>query len=243
MEQCAILGRDPGPWQAVRRWLVLAPHPDDFDAVAVTLRRFADAGDEIRLEVLTGGASGVEDEFVAGWEAKTAAREEEQRASCARFGLLPGRIRFHRLPEDAGGHMLDDEANERKISSILARCEADGFILPHGNDSNADHQRTFRFFHRWASASERAITALLIRDPKTLGLRIDLLTPFDETEAKWKASLLRCHRSQHERNLRTRGHGLDERILSVNRDLAAQHGLTQPYAEGFEVACYQSASR
>ncbi len=54
----AILDQDDGPWRRVRRWLVLAPHPDDFDAVAVTLRWFADWGAELFLDVLTTGASG-----------------------------------------------------------------------------------------------------------------------------------------------------------------------------------------
>lgn len=234
----AILGKDAGPWNEVRRWLVLAPHPDDFDAVAVTLRRLAAAGAELWLDVLTGGASGVEDRFVSGWEAKTAAREAEQRASCALFGLPPGRLRFHRLAEDTDGHMLDDPANADRVWAILNQLEPAGVILPHGNDSNADHRRTFRMFDRWAANRSQPVLALLIRDPKTLGIRLDLLTPFDETDAAWKGALLRCHRSQHERNLRTRGHGLDDRILLVNRTLASETGLAERYAEGFEVARY-----
>ena len=234
----AILGKDAGPWDEVRRWLVLAPHPDDFDAVAVTLRHLAAAGAELWLDVLTGGASGVEDQFLPGWEAKTAAREAEQRASCAMFGLPPERLHFHRLAEDADGHMLDNPDNEDRVRAILDQIAPAGVILPHGNDSNADHRRTYRMFDRWARTCGRPILALLIRDPKTLGIRLDLLTPFDEAEAGWKAALLRCHRSQHERNLRTRGRGFDDRILEVNRALAAEAGLAERYAEGFEFAAY-----
>ncbi len=86
---------------------VMAPHPDDFDIVAVTLRWLEAGGAELFLEVLTGGASGVEDVFAATWDEKTDAREAEQLAACRLFGLEEGRIRFHRLAEDNEGHIVD----------------------------------------------------------------------------------------------------------------------------------------
>lgn len=227
-----------GPWWLVRRWLVLAPHPDDFDIVAVTLRALEEQGAELFLEVLTGGASGVEDDFIAGWEEKTAAREAEQLASCRCYGLPEERVRFHRLVEDDEGHMLENGENERRVRGILDRVAADGVILPHGNDSNADHRRTFRVFDDWVRQQERSVLALLVRDPKTLGMRLDLVTPFGTDAAGWKAEMLRCHASQHERNLRSRGHGLDERILRVNREIAEEAGVVEKFAEGFEVASY-----
>lgn len=229
-----VLGRDPGPWDQVRHWLVLAPHPDDFDVVAVTLRHFAGAGARITLEVLSGGASGVEDAFAAGWEAKTAAREAEQRESCARFGLPAAELRFHRLTEDREGHMADSAENQARVHAILDRLAPGGVILPHGNDSNADHRRTFRWFLAWRDRRPDPPLALLVRDPKTLGMRVDLLCPYDAATAGWKAALLRCHRSQHERNLRTRGIGLDERILASERTAGAPFGFAA--AESFEVS-------
>jgi LmbE family N-acetylglucosaminyl deacetylase len=228
-----VLGVDSGPWDAVRHWLVLAPHPDDFEVVAVTLRRFADAGKRLTLEVLSGGASGVEDAFATGWEAKTAAREEEQRASCGSFGLPADALRFNRLTEDAAGHLVDAAANRARVHALLEAHEPDGVILPHGNDSNADHRRVFRWFHAWRAGRTRPPLALLARDPKNLGMRVDLLTPYTPGQAAWKAALLRCHRSQHERNLRTRGLGLDERILAAERAAAAPFGFAA--AECFEV--------
>ena len=229
----ARFGTDAGPWDEVRRWLVLAPHPDDFEVVAVTMRGIARRGGELFLEVLTGGASGVEDAFAEGWEAKTLAREEEQRESCRIFGLTEDRLRFHRLAEDTDGHMKDDAKNEARVHQILDRVRPEAVVLPHGRDSNADHRRTFRYFERWRAAAESPPLALLVRDPKTLGLRTDLVTVFGEEEAAWKARLLRCHRSQHERNLRTRGTGFDERILAMNREIGRESGV--PYAEAFEV--------
>ena len=226
-----ILGAHPGPWDAVRHWLVLAPHPDDFEVVAVTMRYFAMRGARLTLEVLSGGASGVEDAFAAGWEAKTAAREAEQRESCIRFGLPEDELRFHRLAEDAAGHMADTAENQARVHALLDASGADGVILPHGNDSNADHRRTYRWFAAWRETQTRPPLALLVRDPKNLGMRVDLITPYDAESAEWKAALLRCHRSQHERNLRTRGIGFDERILGADR--AAGKCFGYPAVESF----------
>lgn len=220
----SILGRDPGPWDEVRHWLVLAPHPDDFDVVAITLKRLHRSGARISLEVLSGGASGVEDAFASGWEEKTAAREQEQRDSCALFGLPVEELRFHRLEEDASGHMADLAANRLHVASLLNTHRPQGVILPHGNDSNADHRRTYRWFEAWSRTLSNPPPALLVRDPKTLGMRVDLITPYGPQEAAWKAELLRCHRSQHERNLRSRGIGFDERILAPDRTAAEAYG-------------------
>ena len=224
-EKPSVLGVDCGPWDCVCHWLVLAPHPDDFDVVAVTLRYLAGSGADITLEVLSGGASGVEDEFAVGWEAKTAAREKEQRESCVKFGLLPKHLHFNRLSEDSTGHMEDSAENRARVHRLLDAHLPDGVILPHGNDSNADHRRTFRWFKQWWDAQEHPPLALLVRDPKTLDMRVDLITPYDEVDAAWKAALLRCHRSQHERNLRSRGIGFDRRIIDPERAAAAQYGF------------------
>ena len=80
-----------------------------------------------------------------------------------------------------------------------------------------------------------ATAALLFRDPKTGAMRDDVILTFDEATAAWKGALLRCHRSQQQRNLNTRGHGFDERILRVNRASAAGLGIAEPYAEAFEL--------
>lgn len=229
----SILGVQPGPWEQVRRWLVLAPHPDDFDVVAVTMRHLHRAGAEILLDVLSGGASGVEDVYAAGWEAKTSAREREQIESVTLFGLPEGRLRFHRLAEDREGYMADIPGNEAAVHRLLDERCADGVVLPHGNDSNADHRRTFRWFQSWRQGRSNPPLALLVRDPKNLGMRPDLLTPYGPEDAEWKGALLRCHRSQHERNLRSRGAGFDERILQSDRAAASPFGLDM--AECFEL--------
>jgi LmbE family N-acetylglucosaminyl deacetylase len=219
-------------WPRPLEVLVLAPHPDDFDAIGLTLRHLHGQGHRLQVAVLTGGASGVEDGFEGanGGAAKRALRETEQRASCRFFGLPEGHLHFLRLWEGA-----DDAGDAARLRAWLGGRPADLLFLPHGNDSNATHRRTYEAVCAAAADLELQAWAFLNRDAKTLGMRADLCFAFGTEEAAWKGELLRHHRSQQERNLRTRGAGFDARVLEVNREAARELGLPQPYAEVFEL--------
>ncbi len=224
-------------WPRGLRALVLAPHPDDFDAIAVSLRFFRDRDHRIRLAVASSSPSGVEDSFCTAptAAAKAAVREAEQRESCRLFGLPDDCLSFLRLAEDEHGHPREDETNYARIRSTLDELRPDLVFLPHGNDTNAGHRRNFAMLERFGREAAFPFTALLNRDPKTVEMRHDLLMFFGEEEARWKAELLRCHRSQQRRNLNTRGYGFDERILRMNREVAAAYPNRPRYAEAFEV--------
>jgi LmbE family N-acetylglucosaminyl deacetylase len=217
--------------------VVLAPHPDDFDAIGVTLRFFHQRGDTIHLAVLTTGASGVEDGFADAItdEQKAVLREQEQRASCAFFGLPAERLTFMRLTPDEKGNPRLDDANQRRIRDYLVPLQPDLVFMPHGNDSNVTHQRTYALFRAVALAEPLKTCAILNQDAKTIAIRTDLYTPFDDEAAAWKAALLRLHRSQHQRNLNTRGYGFDERVLAINRTSARELNDAIDYAEVFEI--------
>jgi LmbE family N-acetylglucosaminyl deacetylase len=224
--------------------VVLAPHPDDFDAIAVTMRHLQAQGHDIHVAVLTTGANGVEDGWngAQGPDEKAAIREAEQRASCRFFGLPMDRLVFLRLWEGAGAQSNDeqsnDEADYRKLRSYLRSTRPGLVFLPHGNDSNRTHRRTYETFQSIVTADKMRVHACLNLDAKTLSMRPDLYMYFGEEEAAWKAKLLRFHRSQHERNLKTRGHGFDERVLNLNRESAAEDGGPMPYAEVFELRAF-----
>ena len=229
----------PGPrslrglaWPRPLDVLVMAPHPDDFDAIGASLRYLQGQGHRLQLAVLTGGAGGVDDGFggAVDSDAKARLRQEEQRASCAFFGLPAQHLHFLRLWE--GGDEAEDAA---KLRAWMAARPFDLLFLPHGNDSNATHRRTYEAVRAVAEDLGRAAWACLNRDAKTLGMRADLHFEFGEEEAAWKAQLLRFHRSQQERNLRTRGSGFDARVLAVNRQAARELGAPLPYAEVFEL--------
>ncbi|MBX9849660.1 MAG: PIG-L family deacetylase [Rhodocyclaceae bacterium] len=219
---------------------VLAPHPDDFDAIAVTLRHFHARGDSIQLAVLTGGASGVEDGFAGAHSdaEKTALRKREQLASCALFGLPSTHVRFLELPADEKGNPRLDAANHDTIRHWLLTHQPQLVFMPHGNDSNVTHQRTYALFRQVVLAEKLSVWAVLNQDAKTIAMRHDLYTGFDADEAAWKSALLRLHDSQHQRNLNTRGHGFDERVLAVNQDSAKNLGLSARYAEVFELEVF-----
>ena len=217
--------------------LVLAPHPDDFDEIGVTLRYFQDNGNPIYVDVLSSSAGGVEDSFCTPptLEQKARVREKEQRDSCRFFGLPESHLIFLRLPEDAEGHIVENQEAVERVRQRLVSKKPDLVFLPHGNDSNLGHQRAYSMFRKAASEFPRPITSLLAKDPKTISMRNDLYTVFGPEKAEWKAELLRFHQSQHQRNLNTRGYGFDERILRVNRQNARELSKNNMFAEVFEI--------
>ncbi|NQT72030.1 MAG: PIG-L family deacetylase [Chloroflexi bacterium] len=223
------------------RLLVLAPHPDDFDEIGVTMRFFQSNGNPIFVAVLSSGASGVEDSFSASSSSDTKAqlREQEQRESCRFFGLPDSHLTFLRLTEDSEGHIAEDSGNCEEIRSFIHRIRPAIVFLPHGNDTNTDHQRVYALFVRVATEALFPFVSLLNRDPKTISMRHDLIAPFGSAEAEWKASLLRLHKSQQQRNLNTRGVGFDERILEMNRQIARECDSDQEFAEAFEFVSWE----
>ena len=226
------------------RVVVLAPHPDDFDAIGATMRLFRDNGNAIHVAVLTSGASGVEKGF-RGAITSTAMgelRENEQRASCKFFGLPESHLTFLRLAEDDSGHPLEDTANFENVRSYLQASRPDLVFLPHGNDSNRGHRCTYSLFRRCMEKENLSLVSCLNRDPKTIAMRNDLLMVFDTEVGIWKAELLRFHLSQHSRNLNTRGYGFDERILKSNKQTAEELGISGEYVESFELEGYGVAS-
>ena len=224
--------------------LILAPHPDDFDAIGVTLKQLTDNGNPIYVAVARTG-SGVEDAYCPGFTLaqKADLREEEQRQSLHFFGLPEGCITFLPLSKGGQDQPLDNSENNAAILTLIRKEAPDIVFLPHGNDTNSGHRAMYSLFSQAARRSGRSLVAFLNRDPKTIGMRTDLYMPFGLAEADWKAQLLRFHDSQHQRNLRTRGHGLDDRILNVNLQSAKDLSLVHEYAETFEVEIHDHSKQ
>jgi len=220
---------------------MLGPHPDDFDAIAQTMRLFQSHGNRIDLAVVTDGASGVDEEFLKGATAveRGAIRDAEQRASLRFFGLPEEQASFLHLAEDATGHPVVDEANLTRVREFLLRTHPDLVFLPHGEDTNPGHRRTHEMFGTVVEDNRLTLGGFLIRDPKTIHMRIDCYTAYAEESARWKSRMLLHHVSQHSRNLRTRKHGFDERILRVNRQTASELGISLPYAEAFQIEWFE----
>ena len=244
-----LIGNNPIPLQAhifpkALRLLILAPHSDDFDAIGVTMRFFWENGNSPYVAVAASGAGGVDDAFCSPptLQAKAKLREREQRASCEFFGLPEANLGFLRLEEDEAGQPLENEENSDRLSQLLLDKRPALVFLPHGHDTNTGHRRIYAMFRRAAREAGYPLAAFLNRDPKTIQMRGDVYLEFGEEEAAWKGELLRIHQSQHQRNLNTRGHGFDERILMNNRASAAALQISAPYAEVFELELYEAGT-
>ncbi|MEI6165731.1 MAG: PIG-L family deacetylase [bacterium] len=227
------------PWPAHLRLLVLAPHPDDFDAIGVTLRFLMQKGNTLDVVVSRTG-SGVEDEYRPGLnlEGKADLRECEQRASLRFFGLPESCMEFLSFDNDMGDQLIDNPANLAKIEKVLQEKSPDLVFLPHGNDTNSGHQAMHSLFKQAAPRCGRPFVAFLNRDAKTVAMRTDVYLPFGPDQARWKGELLRFHDSQQQRNLRTRGSGFDDRVMQLNARTAGELHISELYSEAFEMECY-----
>jgi LmbE family N-acetylglucosaminyl deacetylase len=223
------------------RLLVLAPHPDDFDAIAVTLKYFQKNGNQILLFVLTGASSGVNDSYLSQptKERKEKVRENEQKKALEFFGFPISDVKFLYLPEDKNGNMILDNECRLSVGQFFQKFAPDMLMLPHGEDTNQSHQRTYSLARDLAKTISKPVLALYNQDPKTIQIRLDAYMEFDETISLWKREMLRFHQSQHVRNLQTRGFGFDDRILNMNAEIADQIDADCKYAEGFQMELFE----
>lgn len=238
--------------------MVLGPHPDDPESVAVTSRLLMQSGCYIFYAIATVSPSGVDDNYAKAWQGggpasllgkKIAIRKKEQRDSAGAFGLAPDRITFLDLNENEKGAPLESSENRAKIKNHLEQVAPDIVIMPVGKDTNRTHawvHRTFQVCARdLAEGEHRPIVGFYNEDPKTTAINADLFVMFAEESAEWKRALLRLHDSQHQRNIRTRRMGFDRRILGVNRlgyqkfpEFLDFKTAAAGYAEVFEVELF-----
>ena len=231
--------------------LILGPHPDDPESVAITARLLMRSGCEIWFAIISLSPAGVEDEYArrgSCWDsfslqaAKSEIRRHEQISSAKRFGLNPEKLVFLGMEEDSA---LDSSQNRSLVKNHLKSVAPDLVILPMGKDPNPTHSWTYRVFREYAqdlvTQTSHPLIALYNEDPKTVEIRKDLFVFFGEESAQWKRDLLRVHDSQQQRNIHSRGMGFDQRILSLNyssgRSLSAIPSAG-PYAEVFEIELF-----
>ena len=243
---------------------MLAPHMDDPDAVAVTLRLFAEAGCVVRYVIVCSSHGGVTDHYAKGFAERSGGeitsglerykaeiRRDEQIESARMAGYICEPLEFMTVREDERGNLIANESNAFEIARVLERVDPDIVLMPHGEDSNTAHIMVHRYFRRAAESLAvrrgRPLLGLYNRDAKTIRISEHLATPFGIEDSRWKTGLLKAHRSQHERNLEQRGYGFDERVLRVNRkaweELSALIGEPwtrgYPFAESFQMEIFK----
>ncbi len=223
-------------WPRKYRLLVTAPHPDDFDAISMTLRHLKETGHELYAVVAQTG-SGIDKVYGAGMsqQDKTQLRNREQQASFAFFGLPEDHYRILALENAPDDQVDHTENNTQILETIIQEIKPDILFMPHGNDTNRAHRDMCRMMRQIARRMAWSIALMLNSDVKTVDMRKDCYVAFDEREAAWKGQLLRHHDSQHRRNLCDRGYGFDDRVLMFNSRTAQGLGISQPYAESFEI--------
>lgn len=223
-------------WPRRMKILVTAPHPDDFDAIGVTLKYLMGQGHEIHAFVAETG-SGIDKFYGAGMtqEDKRQCRVREQTGSLRFFGLHDKHFRFLKLNNAPDDQVVDDNANRFVLEKLIRALRPDMLFMPHGNDTNRAHRDMATMMKVIASKVEWPVARMLNSDVKTLGMRKDFYLGFDVADAQWKAQLLRYHDSQHQRNLRDRKHGFDDRVLMLNQRTATELGIAEPYAASFEI--------
>jgi len=232
------------------RVLVLGPHPDDPECVAITCRLLRKCGCELWYAIVSLSPSGVEDAygpcaahrgFPSLKNLKADIRREEQIRSTEMFGLPRDHLAFLGLEEERD---LDCASNREKIQDHLKLLGPEMVILPAGRDTNRTHAWVNRVFRECAGDLAlligRPVVALYNEDPKTLAMREDLYVLFGPEGARWKGSLLKAHDSQAHRNQLAYGMGFHERILRMNqathRRLSA--GRPSPFAAGY-AECFE----
>lgn len=235
--------------------LVLGPHPDDPESVALTCRILMRLGCDIWTTIVSMSPSGVEDEYAQRWQnigsislqkKKIEIRRREQTRTTEMFGLTPDRLTFLDIEENQG---LDSPDSSAKIRDHLISMAPDIVIMPIGKDPNQTHAYVYQVFRECAEdltlKKEKSVVALYNEDPKTFEIRNDLFVLFGGESADWKRALLRVHDSQQQRNIHSRGMGFDERILRMNhlshrrlQEILPHADSPAKYAEVFEIELF-----
>ena len=128
-------GADATATAAHRSCVVLAPHPDDETlGCGVTIMRKVDAGTDVRVVVITDGATYPPHKSAAD---NIATRDAELRASCAVLGLDDDAVTHLAFPETqlhvAGDDLVD------AVADVVRASRPDDVLVTSEFDPHSDH--------------------------------------------------------------------------------------------------------
>ena len=116
--------------------LIIGPHPDDPEGVAITCRLLMQSGCNIWFAIMSLSPAGVEDEYARRWSSsdffsiqgkKSEIRRREQISSAEMFGLTQDRLVFLGMEEDP---TLDSWQNRCLLKNHLESMAPDIVIMP-----------------------------------------------------------------------------------------------------------------
>ena len=203
------------------RVLVLAPHPDDESfACGGALRLHAEAGDEVRVVVLTDGGKG---DMAGAWERQTyvRTRENEARRACEILGVQT--VTFWGIPDR---RCVADADTVGRLVELLRSYEPGLIYVPSPRDRHPDHRAAVEILWRALPARRRPLTVALyeIYTPLEVNALVDITKVLD-----WKKRACDAYRSQLEHLAYT------DFALALNRYRALTVAATCRYAEGYHV--------
>jgi len=216
--------------------LVLAPHPDDYDAIAITMKLLQQCDNRIFVRVLGTGWNRVEDEICdpATPEAKAALQRQEFHESCRRFELNEDDVAFLDMKEDSSGYIRKHPFNIELLKKAITEIKPQLIFMPHWNDTSNDRRLAATL--AWDALDELGLSTPLLHfyTPKTRTMYRHFYTVFSRSEADWKAGQLQCHRSIQQHYMAHYGIGFVDKIIQLNYDAGRDIGKDK-YAEVFEM--------
>lgn len=177
---------------AVRRAVIVAPHPDDeVIGAAALIKALRQQGAEVRVVIASNGAAS---HAVSERWPRTrliAARRKESLRALRRLSVLPDDVTFLDLPD--GALTAHDVECRRRLQRVLARRRIDLLVGPAANDAHPDHRAVAHALRGCRSGARRL--SYLVWPAGHAPRRLLRSAPMPGGAAA-KASLIRLYRTQ-----------------------------------------------
>lgn len=178
---------------AIRRAVIVAPHPDDeVIGAAALIQALRRQGSAVAAIVVSDGAASHPNS--AAWPPRRliAARERESRHALHRLSVRRDGVTFLRLPD--GGLSAEEDRCRAALHRTLRRIgRFDILVGPAAADAHPDHRAVARALARFRFAGRRLTYQVW---PPQRGMPLRCRTVWLPGGAATKRSLIRSHRTQ-----------------------------------------------
>jgi len=145
--RCFLRGRSR-PWQPSpgRRYVVIAPHPDDETLGCGGLIALSRAlGAAVDVVFLTDGSASLPNHPDWAPERLATLRAQEAEAALRILGVTPEHIHFLGVPDGRLAHLDPGEQRDltARLGALFRRLPPDGTVLPWRHDGSSEHEAAF----------------------------------------------------------------------------------------------------